>query len=67
MDRRPRLTLHPLRMLAMTLPFRALRLPGMGISPGLRPLLVWGLQGLWVRAADSDRLRYALVRIFRRC
>lgn len=65
-DRRPRLVLHPLRMLGMSLPYRVLRLPGWGLSPGWRLLVRWGWWTLRVRWADTDRMRYIIWTIGRR-
>lgn len=66
MRRRNRLMLHPVRMLWMTLPFRASRTGGIGISPGVRPLGSWTWRMLVIRVADADAVRYLLVRLFRR-
>jgi hypothetical protein len=58
--------LHPWRMMWMTLPFRAARADGVGISPGLRPLIGWTWRMVVMRLADADVARYWLVRGFRR-
>ncbi|MCX7662636.1 hypothetical protein Tfont_02208 [Tepidimonas fonticaldi] len=66
MRRRDRMLLHPVRMLSMTLPFRAARTGGVGISPGVRPLMVWLGRMLAIRLADADIVRYRWVWLLRR-
>jgi hypothetical protein len=61
-----RLVIHPLRMFTMVLPFWWARLPGWGISPGVRPLLRWARASVWLPLQDADLVRAMLVRWLRR-
>lgn len=65
-ERRKRLTIEPVWSLCMSLPFRALRAGGWGLSPGGRSLVRWVLAQVWVHLIDLDRVRYWLLAMGRR-